>query len=433
MSFQIYQGTTSGATSSGLIGDVTSFMGAEIDFTNPYSGDIITYYDNKWNIGFTNYKYIERLADFPTPVSNVITLKENLTYYITTNIDLGENRLSCSGICSIIGTSSETSSLTSTTAGALITAVDTFVIRWITFTNTVGTVFDMDASLGTNTNPALDWFGVNFLNCPTIGTIKDYSNFIGFSMAFLTSGNLTFDGSIGTIAFDTSIFTNPTGTTIILPSTLTVTRRIRIQFSSFVVTGANSAINLDVGATIPNDQYVIFRCNFAGGATNMLLGVDSTDNKAGFVQNSGIPNSISYSSYYMTSNSTLTTISVQGTYYKILGTTTSGTLTQRFTNTNNRATFTGTVNGFFKVDCILTVIESNNILFSICIAKNGIAIPSSQSTFTTSGNSKAENVSVTDVVEIETDDYIEIFIANLTSTSNPTVTELHAHVQRLTL
>ena len=146
-------------------------------------------------------KQITRLSDFPDPIAGVIYLGANITYMITTHIDLGANVLDCSGgTVGLVGNGSELSSLTTSSVGDMITSNETLTIRFLSFYCPNGTVLNMDGVASTNPNPGIDWFGINFVNCPTVGTIKDYSNFVGFSLGFFNSGNLTFDGSLGTIA-----------------------------------------------------------------------------------------------------------------------------------------------------------------------------------------------------------------------------------------
>ena len=411
-------------------------------FGHPIKSAINTYYDNSvFNnvqdaLDSTLLTYqvnVESLSDFPTPIAGVIYLKADTTYLITTHIDIGTNRIDCSGgIVGILGFSSEISSLTSSTTGIMITSDDDILLRWITITASAGTALFLDGSLGVNPAPALDWVGVNFLNCPTVGTIKDYDNFIGFSMAFLTSGNLTFDGSFGTVAFDTTLFTSPTGASIIIPATCTITRRFRITQSSFVTLTTNNAIDFSTSATIPDEQYILFQCNFSGGATTHLAGVLSSDIKASHLNNFNIENSRTISNYYLLGNAVETTIAVQGTYYKILGTTTTEPLSQRFDNTTtNRSAYQGSTTAVFKITTTMSIIDGNNIDYGTRVAKNGTSIPSTQSFFTSTGNGRASNITSQSIIELAPSDYIEMFITNLTNTGNPIVVDMNVIVTRI--
>ena len=151
-----------------------------------------------------NFVFVFSKNDFPPAVSNVITLDNEVTYFITTTIDLTGDRLVGGTNNAIIGGSSESCILKSTglsSGTALITSVYSLPMRNITITH--GTALNLD---GDGTTTALDWFGVNFTDCATIGTIKDYTNFIMGDSAFLNSQGLTFDGTIGTIGMSNCLF-----------------------------------------------------------------------------------------------------------------------------------------------------------------------------------------------------------------------------------
>ena len=180
-----------------------------------------------------NFIFVNSKSDLPTASSGIITLGDSITYFFTAIVDLTGDRLVCGLNTVILGASSENCYIKSTglsSSTALITSVYSLPIRNISFT--AGKVFNLD---GDGTTTAIDWFGINFVDCTTIGTIKDYTNFVMGDSAFLNSSGMTFDGSIGTIAFGNCLFDTSTGgTAITLASTLTVSRRFRIIYSSFV-------------------------------------------------------------------------------------------------------------------------------------------------------------------------------------------------------
>jgi hypothetical protein len=179
------------------------------------------------NIDNDYFVFVNTINDLPEPVGGVITLADNVTYFITSTIDLLGDRLVCGQNTTILGGSSENCRIKSTgLTDALITSNYSLPIRNITIEANLA--LDLDAT--GNSNQALDWFGVNFTDCAVIGTVKSYSNFIATDCAVLNSANWTFDGTIGTIGFTQTIFDGRSGqTTIVFPSTLTVTRRIKFN------------------------------------------------------------------------------------------------------------------------------------------------------------------------------------------------------------
>jgi len=382
-----------------------------------------------------NFIVINIKDDFPAPVGGVITLEAGKSYFITAPIDLTGDRLETAGVLDIVGTSSETASLTSTGLAdgvPLLTSRWTLPIRAITFRD-VHTAFYIDDNAGAGAPLALDWLGVNFTNVTVVGEIGDVSNFIYDTGAFLGSQGLTFTGDIDTAAFSNSLFQGDgTADNIIsVESTAAFSRRFRMIYSSVVAFGSAVGINFDAGATIPIDAYILDSVNFSGGST-YAAGVQGDDNKSRWIECRGVRNSAAISSYYMNGNATATTIAVVSTPVKAAGTTTSSAITQSFTNsTANRATYTGVIQRDFKVSAVMSVESGNNNVIGLYIAKNGTIVVESEIYITTNAGGRAEAGVCQAIIEAVTDDYIEVFVENSTGTTNITVTDLNVIVEAL--
>ena len=376
-----------------------------------------------------DYIIVDSTAKLPQPVSGVIALADNTTYFFTTTIDLLGNRLVCGQNTTILGGSSENCRIKSTglTGTALITSAWSLPIRSISFEADI--VFNLNAN--GNASQALDWFGVNVIDSNTVGTIANYTNFIASDCGFLNTQGLTFDGSIGTVGFAQCIFDCRTsGTMIIIPSTATITRRFRIIYSAFVVLSGETGINVSTSATIPVEGYILDTVNFSGGGT-YTTGVAYTDNKALFSNNRGINNSAEIAYYTMTANATATTIANIGVAVKVAGTTISQAITQKFTNTNNRATYTGAITRAFSVSAVLSCTSGNNNQIGIYIAVNGTIATETEVYITTGGSGRAEGGKVQGIFELATNNFIEIFVENATGANNITVTDLSVIVEAL--
>jgi hypothetical protein len=378
-------------------------------------------------LGITNgnFIFVNSISDLPTPVSTVYTLLANVTYYFTDTIDLVGGRIVCGANTVILGASSENCLLTSTglnSSTALITSVYSLPIRNITFTH--GTVFDLD---GDATTTALDWHGVNFLDCATVGTIKDYTNVIIESSAFLNSANLTLDGTIGTVGFNGTLFDGRTSsTTIIVASTANITRRFRIIYSSFVCLSGETGINVSSSATIADERYILDTVNFSGGGT-YLSGVSETSNKSLFSGCVGITNTAVNGQLYMQNNATATVVSATNTFYKVLGTTTASADNSKYTHTNNRLTNAANVSRKYLIHCSLSFnAGSNNVCeFGFYDSKLAAVRTPSRTNATANGSGRAESVSFSCVVSHIQGDYLEIHCANTSATTNITVTDLN--------
>jgi hypothetical protein len=376
------------------------------------------------NDGFT---FVYTKSDFPQSVGGIITLEANHTYFICGVIDLLGDRLVCGQNTTILGGSSENCRLKSTgLANALITSNYSLPIRNITIEAIYAILLDATG----NPNQALDWFGVNFTDCIRIGEVINYSNFIATDCAVLNSANWTFDGTIGTVGFTQTIFDGrPGDVTIDFPSSLVITRRIRFNSCPFVVLAGETGINLDVAATIPVEGYRCHFGDFSGGGT-YLAGVLSTDNKALFSETKGVPNSAAIANYYMVNNATLTDVVTQGVAVKIAGTTTQGSLAQKFTFTNNRATYVGAITRDFKVQAVVTVIAATaNKQIGLYIRKTTNLVTESEQYVTTNANSRAEAITIQAFVNLATNDYIEIWVENDTDNTDVTVSFLNVIIE----
>lgn len=373
--------------------------------------------------------FVDEPSKLPTPISGVITLLEGHTYYLTTHIDLFGDRIDASdSVVNFYGTSSETSSLTSTGLGAgipLITSNTTFKLANITLKD-VDTLFDLDK----DTTMALDWEGVNIVNVPNIGTIKDFDNLIFETGTVLNSKGLVLDGTFGTLGISSSLLSGDgdAGNIISIPSTATVTRRIRLDRCAVVATGSTVGINVSTSASIGDERYILDTLSFSGGGT-YLSGVDYTSNKALFRFCDGITNTFETGSCYAESQSTATTIAVAGTYVKINITTTAGDVLGRFTHSNNRLTYTGSKTRVFKIDSVLSMTsttDGNQI--ALKLYKNGIAVNGTRAIGTvrvSAGVNRANNIKPQGIISLSTNDYIEVWGTNLTNTDSVTATDFN--------
>lgn len=377
-------------------------------------------------------KFVDKLEDFPTPVSGVITLENNLTYFITTTVDLLGNRLVGGQNTTIIGGSSENCILKSTglsASTALLSSAWSIPMRNITLTH--DTALNLDAT--GNANQAIDWFGVNFTGCATVGLVKSYSNFIMTDCALLSSANMTFDGTMATVGFDQCLFSGIAGqTTLNFPSTLTITRRIRVIYSSFVAFGGATAIYVDPAVTFTGgaESYILITVNFSGGAT-YTGGLTYLSNFALFQNCKGITNTASIGLMSFSNNATENPIATQAVFEKIEGTTTASSVNQKFSHTNNRLTYTGGITKEFIVTAAVSAnsVTTNAAVITVRIAKNGVTIADSEAQATTSQSGRNETFYCQTIVQLTTNDYIEMFIANNTTANNLLATELNLIVR----
>lgn len=134
--------------------------------------------------------------------------------------------------------------------------------------------------------------------------------------------------------------------------------------------------------------------------------------------------------YYMHGNATATPIAVSGTYYPILGTTTSGSAVVGFTQgASNAAVLTGAA-GMFYVVAIAAVSGGNNQLVSVRLAVNGTPVTSAEGEASTETGAK-RTVVVQDVITLSPGDTLSVQLANTTSTTSITAVDLSLVAHRV--
>ena len=391
-----------------------------------------------------NFVFVGSKNDLPSAINGVITLKDNYTYFFTTTIDLRGDRLVAGDNTTILGGSSENCRIKSTgisTTTPLLSSVYSLPMRNIT----LEAPYAINLVASIPSVHALDWFGVNFTNCARVGIISSYNNFILLDGAFLSSQDLTFDGTTGTVGFNQCLFSgqfppgNPTAPKSILnfPSTFTCTRRIRITVCSFVVPPGYTGITVQDGLTFTQpESFILSTNNFSGPGTKLGVSTHtSIDGSSSFFEgNRGIDNTFVVGQLYMKNNSTQTSFASTETYVKIAGvTTTTGATNSKFVATDNRLTCLAGIEREYLTQVSATVVSSSNTTCSIAIydsSNNNEILQASTLDFECIGGVPTV-VHITDVHTHILNEYVEVHISNLENTDPVTVTALNVLVTQL--
>lgn len=379
------------------------------------------------------------MNDLPTPVGSIIHLEAGKTYIITGAIDLNGLSIETLGVVNLFGFSSETSSLTSTGLSGSIPLIHseyTIVLESLTIKD-VNNAISID---GTTKVVALDWKAVNFKNVPVIGTINTCSNFIYDTGAFLNASGLRFDGTIGTIAFNNSLFV---GTTFFQPiievaHTATIERRFRIIFSSIISNASSEGLRVSTFASIPIEGFILDNVNFSGTAT-YLSDVNFDSETALFKNCVGITNTTAAGNMYMKNNIVDTIVTVQGDRYAVAGTSVANTRNQKFTYIpiNNSLRYDSTIPRLFKVFITFSVLSGNNNIIGCCIGvkkstnvfnPDNDRISESEIYLTTSG-SRPDAGAIQSIIELEKDDEVYMIVQNTNNTTNIRVGFMNMTIQ----
>jgi hypothetical protein len=134
----------------------------------------------------------------------------------------------------------------------------------------------------------------------------------------------------------------------------------------------------------------------------------------------------------MNANAVATTLTTAGTFYKVAGVTVSGAFVAKFTNTDNRATYTGALDAGFSMTAVLSFTGKANDNHAVRFAKNGATLAASEATITVPTGGRTENISIIELESLKTGDYVEVWLSNLdTSAQTATVSDLHVIIGAL--
>lgn len=366
--------------------------------------------------------FVRQLSDLPAAVSGTVTLAANTTYVVSGTISLGTNVIVMGNGTSLKGTNQAIDVLSYTGSGNMITISDVSGdISTLTLSCPSGTVFNADCSTGL-CNYLIQ--GVVIASAKTLGTLQGFYNFViqNSIISSTTTSGFSFGTthSTGNFAVINSEFVSNAGTLFAF-STATVSF-VTIHGNIFYCTGGQTIFS---GTPTVNNKINVIDNSFTGGGTYTSQNIVPSNIYCQFISNIGVDPSEAVGECYLVANTTSTTITVQGTFYKASGTTTAGTL-ERFTHTNNRLTYTGLETVKLLVTSAASVTSvSNNETLGTKLAKNGNVINASEAeSRQTTANQSVSCISKS-IVQFSTGDYVELFVTNKTSTGAVTVEYLN--------
>jgi hypothetical protein len=128
-----------------------------------------------------------------------------------------------------------------------------------------------------------------------------------------------------------------------------------------------------------------------------------------------------YGEYYI-SSITATSIGTAGNFVKVNGTTTAGFLSNFTHPASNRLTYTGTATRKFLVAAALSFHGTGTNDYKFAFHKNTSSLLSPSIVSTTgTGSGNLAHVSIQTIVELATNDFIEVFVTNADATNSATI------------
>lgn len=210
-----------------------------------------------------------------------------------------------------------------------------------------------------------------------------------------------------------------------------IEEKMRISSTGNVGIGLEPTVNMD-GLSIEAGLLTLKERATPTADSGYAKLYSKTDN-FGYIQDgSGVEKKIMTSTYacLYVSSSSATTISSSSTPVLVAGTTTEVTSTSDITvSSAGRLTYTGATTRRFKADAGISFESAgNNNDYVFYLAKNGTVIGSSaQQNFIGTG-SERKVIPLTCMPELAQNDYLEVYVENITDTDNCTIDYMNFNI-----
>jgi len=136
---------------------------------------------------------------------------------------------------------------------------------------------------------------------------------------------------------------------------------------------------------------------------------------------------------YFEFNVSVTTITTANTWVKLNTTATTSLFSSggELVHTNNRVTYTGTIPRVFKIEGIVSVSAGNNDEIGASFFRDGTLYPCSEQSVVASSGGKSGALPFHCVIELQENEYIEVWVKNSTSTTNITLSNVNVIISEL--
>lgn len=130
----------------------------------------------------------------------------------------------------------------------------------------------------------------------------------------------------------------------------------------------------------------------------------------------------------MNGNTTATNIPTTGTFYKAAGTSAFSSGSYEFSNggTSNQLKYTGSSMKMFHIACTLSIQSSaTNQTIKAVVYKNGVALTTGIVQTKLGASSDITSTAIHVMTDLSTNDILELYITNISSTATLTITEMN--------
>lgn len=375
---------------------------------------------------------IESASDFPTPAANVITLADDTVYLLTGAIDVGDDRFILGSNTVIRGISSLIASITTTNSGNIFTgAQKNFHFDNWKLTATSGTVFDLTG--GAYESAWLKDWTVN--SCSSMGEVDDYYSFFwgsGAVVSCTTGLNFVSTASHSAICIlDLVEFITGYTWALDFETDSPTFNTLTIHRCGFGYASATNHMKILASNGNLNSGKIgrITQCAFDTGvaSASRVKNLTTGDIQWFSDANKGLGDSTKNAQMYMHTASQITTISTVSTPVKLdCSTNFVDAHSDQYTiSTDGRITFNGISPAEFKIDLNVsgTAESGANKYFNLYIYVYDSSAASGE--VKTASRVQREfnagtvgNVSSFYITELDTNDWIEVWVENITDNIN---------------
>jgi len=387
-------------------------------------GDAITITNTGTPLPATKAVAVNQESDLPTPSVGVIQGEDD-TVYIISNSFSSANEFHFGDNSSVVSYSKESPTWTYTGGGTMFTGLNVSVaINNLKYDCPNGQAHDFSETGGGNTK------SVNISNSRLISCV-DYGTFDSLFFAVIFNSDCFSNTTTGPIFLGTgwalismNRFALSSLSATYVGVDLGASTSDAIELTDLLVSGPLGAIGVtglvSSGNITSGNLATIEGCNF-GGAITPITNIDAvTDLRWASRDNDGIGNSRDDSLISIQSNASETVIAISGTPVKMVGTWTDEG-SSRFTVTvvGGRMTFNGERPMRLPINATISILGAagGDKQVSAYLAINGSTVAATKIE-TTASSSKAGTVNLLWQHDFQTNDYIEIFLANESDTVN---------------
>jgi len=375
--------------------------------------------------GRNNYVLVKSASDFPAPVGGIITLAAGTVYEINGTVNL-TSRINLNGAW-LRGMDAVNDKLVYTPAtGELFTGTSGGNIKSLTLSapNSGSQLFNLNAA-GAANNLIME--NLYIIGCNNVGTIAGYAGTVFMqTVAYFTNTNgITFSNDTNIVLLNT-LWDKGNSNTY---------ERFTGTFSSLLKTGGAMQVLSTNSATAVNVAGIT---GIGSGEMKNVMFIGTGTYKTGTfsnrweVESTGITtekDDVASGNIYI-SASAATTIAAVNTPVKVAGTTTASNLFRVTSPTNNRLVYVGKKSRRFQAICSLTMISAGlNKNFTFYIAKNGTVLQESRQQMQLSLTGDRGTITISCMVDMVTNDYLEVWVANNTDNVGLTVSFMNLAIK----